>query len=360
MRILITGNMGYVGPVVVAHLRQRYPDAELIGFDSGLFADCLMTAGPLPETKLTAQYFGDVRNFPESLLTGLDAIVHLAAVSNDPIGNRFEAATDAINRGASVSLAAKAGAAGVRKFIFASSCSVYGSAGTEARREDDALNPLTAYARSKVSTEEALAQMELGDMTVTCLRFSTACGMSDRLRLDLVLNDFVACAVTGGEITVLSDGSPWRPLIDVRDMALAIEWAISRDPDNGGQILKINVGSDEGNHRVRDLATAVAARVPGTSVNINTAAPFDARSYRVDFSLYRKLAPHHQPRVSLQESIKAVLEGLQAIKFKDANFRKSPRVMRLAAVSELMDAGKIQPDLRWARLREEAPLQAVG
>jgi nucleoside-diphosphate-sugar epimerase len=360
MRILITGNMGYVGPVVVAHLRQRYPDAELIGFDSGLFAECLMTAGPLPETKLTAQYFGDIRDLPDSLLTGLDAIVHLAAVSNDPIGNRFEAATDAINRGASVSLAAKASAAGVRNFIFASSCSVYGSAGTEARREDDALNPLTAYARSKVSTEEALAQMLLGDMTVTCLRFSTACGMSDRLRLDLVLNDFVACALTSGEITVLSDGSPWRPLIDVRDMALAIEWAISRDPANGGQILKVNVGSDEGNHRVRDLATAVAALVPGTSVNINTAAPFDARSYRVDFSLYRKLAPHHQPRVRLQESIKAVLEGLRSIEFKDANFRKSRRVTRLAAISELIDGGKVQSDLRWTRRQAEVPFQATG
>jgi nucleoside-diphosphate-sugar epimerase len=360
MRILITGNMGYVGPVVVAHLRQRYPDAELIGFDTGLFANCLMTTGPLPETKLTAQYFGDVRDFPESLLTGADAVVHLAAVSNDPIGNRFEAATDAINRAASVRLAAKASRAGIRKFIFASSCSVYGSAGTEARREDDALNPLTAYARSKVSTEEALVQMELGDMAVTCLRFSTACGMSDRLRLDLVLNDFVACAVASGEITVLSDGSPWRPLIDVHDMALAIEWAIGRDPANGGRLLKINVGSDEGNHRVRDLATAVASLVPGTSVNINTAAPFDARSYRVDFSLYRKLAPHHQPRVSLQESITAVREGLQSIEFKDTNFRKSRRVMRLAAISDLIDGGSIQPDLRWTALREQATLQAVG
>jgi nucleoside-diphosphate-sugar epimerase len=350
MRILITGNMGYVGPVVAAHLRRRFPDAELLGFDSGLFADCLMTTGPLPETLLNTQYFGDVRDLPDSLLNGVDTVVHLAAVSNDPIGNRFENATDAINRSASIRLAARARAAGVAKFIFASSCSVYGLADGDARQESDALNPLTAYARSKVATEEALAQMDLGDMVATCLRFSTACGMSDRLRLDLVLNDFVACAVTTGAISVLSDGSPWRPLIDVRDMALAIEWAIHRPAELGGQVLHVNVGSDRGNHRVRDLAAAVALVIPGTSVSINTAAPFDARSYRVDFSLYKKLAPDFQPRISLHQSIIALYEGLRAIRFDDVNFRQSARTARLGAVSALIESGKISEDLRWLRV----------
>jgi len=348
VRILITGNMGYVGPVVVSHLRRRFPESELLGFDSGFFADCLMTNGPLPETLLNAQYFGDVRELSDDILRGLDAVVHLAAVSNDPIGNRFAVATDAINRAASVRLASRASAAGVRKFVVASSCSVYGAADDNPKREDDALNPLTVYARSKVSTEEALAQMNLGGMTATCLRFSTACGMSDRLRLDLVLNDFVACAVTCGEITVLSDGSPWRPLIDVHDMALAIEWALVRSADEGGQMLIVNVGSDRGNRRVRDLAAAVAALVPGTSVNINTAAPFDARSYRVDFSLFQHLAPNFQPRIGLEQSIVALLEGLRSIRFDDRNFRQSRRVMRLPAISALIDSGKITPDLRWS------------
>lgn len=357
MRILITGNMGYVGPVVVAHLRQQYPASELLGFDSGLFADCLMTHGPLPETLLSSQHFGDVRELPEALLQDVDAVVHLAAVSNDPIGNRFEAATDAINRAASVQLAARASAAGVKNFVFASSCSVYGFADGDARREGDALNPLTAYARSKVGTEEALTQMDLGEMVTTCLRFATACGMSDRLRLDLVLNDFVACAVTSGEITVLSDGSPWRPLIDVRDMALAIDWAIHRAPEQGGLLVRVNVGSDEGNHRIRDLAAAVAAVVPDTTVNINTAAPFDARSYRVDFGLFQQLAPQFQPRVSLEQSIRGLVSGLRAIDFDDVNFRESRRVMRLKAISELLSSGRVSPDLRWmrpnGRLREE-------
>jgi len=347
MRVLITGNMGYVGPVVVSHLRHRYPTSELIGYDSGLFANCLTTPGPLPETLLTSQHFGDVREIPVSLLQGVDAVVHLAAVSNDPIGNRFEAATDEINRAASVELASRASAAGVRNFVFASSCSVYGFAAGGARREGDALNPLTAYARSKVATEEALTQMDLGGMATTCLRFATACGMSDRLRLDLVLNDFVACAVTSGNITVLSDGSPWRPLIDVRDMALAIDWAINRTPEQGGQVLRLNVGSDDGNRQVRDLAAAVAAVVPGTAVSINTAAPFDSRSYRVDFGLFRDLAPQFQPRVSLQQSIEGLLSGLRAIDFNDVNFRDSHKVMRLKAISDLVSGGRISSDLRW-------------
>ena len=359
MRILITGNMGYVGPVVVSHLRRRYPDSELIGFDSGLFADCLMTNGPLPETLLNSQHFGDVREFPDGLLRDLDGVVHLAAVSNDPIGNRFETATDAINRAASIRLASRASAAGVRKFVFASSCSVYGAAEGDARREGDALNPLTAYARSKVASEDALAQMDLGDMTVTCLRFATACGMSDRLRLDLVLNDFVACALTSGAISVLSDGSPWRPLIDVQDMALAIEWALVRDVADGGRALRINVGSDSGNHRIKDLAASVAAAVAGTTVDINANAPFDARSYRVDFGLFRQLAPGFQPRVGLPETIGGVLEGLRSIHFKDMDFRQSRRVMRLKAVSGLLDSGQIDAGLRWNR-PSSAPLERFG
>src|SRR5262249_19781664 len=158
-----------------------------------------------------------------------------------------------------------------------------------------ALNPLTAYARSKIATEASLRQLDLAGMTTTSLRFATACGMSDRVRLDLVLNDFVACALTSGEISVLSDGTPWRPLINVRDMARAIEWAISRKAETGGQFLALNVGSDCWNYQVKDLAYAVADSVPGTKVSINTAAPPDGRSYKVDFGLFGELAPKHQP-----------------------------------------------------------------
>jgi nucleoside-diphosphate-sugar epimerase len=347
MRVLITGNMGYVGPVVVHHLRDRFPDAELIGYDSGLFAHCLTTPGPLPEARqLTLHHFGDVRELPEALLSGVDAVVHLAAISNDPIGNRFETVTDEVNRAASLRLATLARDAGVRSFVFASSCSVYGFAEGAARRETDPLNPLTAYARSKVATEDGLRQLDPGDMNVTCLRFATACGMSDRLRLDLVLNDFVACALSSGEITILSDGTPWRPLIDVRDMARAIEWAILRDASNGGRFLALNAGSNARNHRIRDLATAVAALVPGTSVSINPDAPPDARSYRVDFSLFRQLAPAHQPQMDLDASIDGLVKGLRAIGFADRDFRESARI-RLKTLSSLIAADFLCSGLRW-------------
>lgn len=346
MRILITGNMGYVGPVVVRHLRHRFPDAALLGFDSGLFAHCLTTPGPMPEVALDAQHFGDVRNMPAEVFEGVTAVVHLAAISNDPMGDRFEAATDAINRDASLRVAEQAHQAGVRAFVFASSCSVYGSAGSGARREGDALNPLTAYARSKIATEEGLRQRDLSGMTVTCLRFATACGMSDRLRLDLVLNDFAAGALASHEITVLSDGTPWRPLIDVRDMARAIEWAILREPGQGGPMLVVNAGSDAWNHQVRDLAEAVAQAVPGTRVSINTEAPPDLRSYRVDFSLFRSLAPEHQPAEDLVSSIGRVVGGLSAIGFQDRSYRESSAI-RLKVLAAHLDQGRLSPDLRW-------------
>lgn len=349
MRILVTGNMGYVGSVLVGYLRHAFPERKLIGFDSGLFANCLTTPHRAPETLLSAQYFGDVREFPAALLEGVDAVVHLAAISNDPIGNRFEAATEAINRGASLRLAAMAAAAGVRHFVFASSCSVYGAAPGDARCETDAVNPLTAYARSKIMTEQGLAQMDLNGMTATCLRFATACGMSDRLRLDLVLNDFVASALTIGGVKVLSDGTPWRPLIDVRDMARAIAWAITRDPAQGGPVLVVNVGSDERNHQVKDLAEAVAAAVPGTSVSINKAAQPDGRSYRVDFSLYRRLAPAHQPQERLQDSIAGLVKGMQDIGFADQDFRHTTKMIRLNALSALVGREEMGDDLRWRR-----------
>lgn len=348
MRIIVTGNLGYIGPVLVRHLRNRLGrSAELVGIDTGLFAHCL-TIPPnesLPEVALDVQHWRDVRDVPDELLRGADAVVHLAAISNDPMGNRFEAITDAVNHRASVDMARAAAAAGVKTFVFASSCSVYGfAADGRARTETDTLNPLTAYARSKIATEETLRQTDFGGLAVRCLRFATACGMSPRLRLDLVVNDFVACALASREITVLSDGTPWRPLIDVRDMARAIEWAVT-DSGHAGRFVAVNVGSDEWNHQVRDLARAVADAVPGTSVSINTAAPPDKRSYRVDFALWRKLAPRHQPQVTLADSIAALRDGLTAIGFADAGFRDS-RLIRLKVLDGLMAAGQLDTSLR--------------
>lgn len=347
MRVLITGNMGYVGPPLASLLRKKYPDAELIGYDAGFFGHALTGPAALPETALNQQVFGDVRAFDAALLQGVDAVVHLAAISNDPMGKEFEEVTTDVNRNASVSIAKLAAAAGVRNFVFASSCSMYGSAAGGPRKEDDPTNPLTAYAKSKIGTEDDLREADLGDMVFTSLRFATACGMSDRLRLDLVLNDFVACALTSGEITVLSDGTPWRPLIDVEDMGRAIDWAITRPADNGGQWLAVNAGRTENNYQVKGLAEAVQRHVEGTKVSINTDAPPDKRSYQVDFSLFESLAPDHLPQVDLDESIKRLVSGLSRMEFRDPDFRNSP-FMRLNMLRRHLAAGRLDQNLHWA------------
>lgn len=345
MKILVLGNMGYVGPAVIRELTARHPSAIVHGYDNAYFAHCLTNAHTLPEQRLTQQLFGDVRDLSEQALAGYDAVVQLAAVSNDPMGDRFAGVTEAINQDATISIAKAAARAGVRNFVFASSCSVYGVAEGGPRTEADPVAPMTAYARSKIGSEDALADID-GDMVITSLRFATACGMSDRLRLDLVLNDFVAGALSEGRITVLSDGSPWRPLIDVADMARAIDWAIQRSADNGGRILRVNTGSNERNHQVRDLAAAVAEALPGTEVSINTEAPVDSRSYQVDFSLFARLAPHHQPQMTLAKSIEQLVAGLKGMNFADTQFRTSPLV-RLRVLQGHIDSGRLSEDLRW-------------
>jgi nucleoside-diphosphate-sugar epimerase len=346
MRVLITGNMGYVGPVLTRFLKGSFPAAEIIGYDSGFFAHSLTAGEYLPEILLARQYFGDIRDFPAQLLDGVDSIVHLAAVSNDPMGKEFEFVTDEINRAASVRLAKLASRAGVKNFVFASSCSIYGHAETGARNETHPTQPLTAYARSKIGTEIDLADCDLNGMVFTSLRFATACGMSDRLRLDLVLNDFVACAVSTAIITVLSDGTPWRPLIDVQDMARAIAWAIERRSENGGPFLVVNAGRDENNYQVSDLAEAVRRHIPGTAVSVNKDALPDKRSYKVDFSLFRQLAPDYLPQVSLDESILDLKEGLARMKFVDAQFRNSSH-LRLNGLRQHIQAHRLGKDLRW-------------
>jgi len=347
MKILITGNMGYIGPVVCRHLREIFPDSYLIGYDAGYFAHCITGAKLLPETMLNEQHFGDVRDFPSHLLNGVDAVVELAAISNDPMGVRFESVTREINSISAVSIAEMALDYGVKSVVFASSCSIYGASDGASKKESDSLNPLTAYAISKVDAELKLLSLADTTNTITCLRFATACGMSPRLRLDLVLNDFVACAVTRNEITVLSDGTPWRPLIEVKDMARAIEWALVRDPFDAGHFVSVNVGSASWNYQVSELAYAVSRLVPGTKVSINANAPIDKRSYQVDFSLFQKIAPHHQPKFTLDEAIMELKSGLEEFKFINDDFRNS-ELMRLKVLERHINGKRLDENLRWA------------
>jgi nucleoside-diphosphate-sugar epimerase len=346
VKILVTGNMGYVGPSVVQRLRQSYPRTTLVGLDIGYFAHCLTNAEILPECRIDLQYFADIRRLPPQALSDVDAVVHLAAISNDPMGNTFEEATYSVNYHASVKLARAAKESGAKAFVFASSCSMYGLADDAPRTEASPLNPLTAYARSKAYTERELKKLADKSFRVTCLRFATACGMSERLRLDLVVNDFVACAVTSRQISILSDGTPWRPLIHVKDMARAIDWAIQREAPRGPEFLAVNVGSNSWNYQVRELAEGVAKVVGDVSISVSKDARRDDRSYRVDFSLYKRLAPEHQPEMDLLTAIKELKAGLDAMEFRDHNFRGS-KYMRLEVLRQLTEQGRLGKELEW-------------
>lgn len=344
MKILITGNLGYLGPTVCRHLHLVMPSAHLVGFDSGYFADCLtvpaLSAHEIPHE----QILGDMRALPSTLLDGFDAVIHLAAISNDPMGKTFERVTRDVNFVSSVELARQAKARGVSRFVFASSCSVYGLDDGTLKSESSALHPLTAYAQSKIDTEGELQGLAGPEFKVTALRFATACGFSARCRLDLVLNDFVASALSAGEISLLSDGTPWRPLIHVGDMARAMEWALTREA--GGDFLAINAGSAHWNYRIRDLAHCVATELGGLPVRFNSQAAPDKRSYRVDFSLFRSLAPQHQPQWDLRTAVNDLAAGLKPIVPNGFAFRQSPMI-RLQLLSELVSTGQLDADLFW-------------
>ncbi len=344
MKILITGNLGYVGPGLIKEIRKHHPEATLIGYDIGYFAKHITNITICPESFLNLQYYGDVRHFDENILTGVDTVISLAAISNDPIGNKFEQVTLDINFEANINIAKMAKKKGVRKFVFASSCSVYGAAEDAPRTETSTLNPLTAYARSKVMSEEKLSELADDNFQVTCLRFATACGMSERLRLDLVINDFVAGALTAKEITILSDGTPWRPLINVLDMARAIRWAFEREKDNGGNFVIVNTGSNEWNYQVKELALAIQKILPEINVSINEHAEPDKRSYRVNFDLFKSLAPNHQPQHDLNSSIQGLINGLKSINFTDDQYRKSV-LIRLNVINKLLNQGEMDSQL---------------
>lgn len=346
MKILIVGNLGYIGPSVVNQLRTTHPDAELIGFDIGYFAHCLTNANFLPEVKVDTQVFGDIRKFPEELLKGVDAIIDLAAISNDPMSFQFEEITLDINYRAAVKLAKLAKENGVKSFVYASSCSVYGLADDSDRKEGDKVNPLTAYARSKIMAEEELAPLASDDFIITCNRFATACGWTNRLRLDLVLNDFVAGALVNKEISILSDGTPWRPMINTKDMARALDWGITRKKDNGGNFLIVNTGSNEWNNRILALAKATESVIPGVKVSVNPDAPPDKRSYRANFDLFKSLAPNHQPKEDLISTVTDIKDNLVGMNFNDPDYRSS-QLIRLKVIDRLKAKGLLNDNLEW-------------
>ena len=344
-KLLITGNLGYIGPVVSAHFRKHGLCEQIVGMDRGFFEHLItVPATDMLNYAADLQIYADVRCPMPEMFTGVDTVIHLAALSNDPIGKEYEKITKEINADGTLKVAQMAKEQGVKHFVFASSCSVYGCAENIRRHEDSDLDPLTAYARSKVASEKGLKKLAADHFIVTCHRFGTACGMSPRLRLDLVLNDFVASIMTTGRIEILSDGSPWRPLIDVEDMARAMAWSSGRTCDVGGKYCVVNTGSNVWNYQIKDLAHAVKACFPQADIDINENADPDKRSYQVDFGLFEKLAPQHQPLISIKECIKRLRSGLKNVKFGDSDFRNS-ELIRLEAFRELREQGLIDAEL---------------
>jgi len=348
--ILITGFQGYVGSTLMRYLTEKYKNYNLIGYDNGYFSGDFISENIHGfrwnvDDLLNKKIYGDVRNFDESILVkhNIDTIIHLAAISNDPISNKFEEVTTDINCKATYNLIVKASKVGVKNFIFASSCSVYGFSEGGEVNEQSKINPLTPYAKSKNYVEGFLERNIdlLEDMKITCLRFATACGMSDRLRLDLVLNDFVASALTTGKIEIMSDGTPWRPLVDTQDMARAIDWAIHRD---GNNFEIVNVGSY--NYQVKELAEFVKEQLPETEITINPDAAPDKRSYKVNFDKFKQLAPDYFPKISVQETISNLIIGLKDCKFTDKDFRKG-HLIRLNKLNYLKETNQINDKLEW-------------
>ncbi|MCX8080682.1 MAG: SDR family oxidoreductase [Bacteroidia bacterium] len=344
MKIFIIGNLGYVGPILVNHLAslKKY---QLYGYDIGYFLGNEITKNYKSyDTYLYCQYFGDVRKFDPELLNDIDSVIYLAAISNDPMGKAFELPTYEINQNSAYRIACYAKERGVKRFLFASSCSVYGSADDSPRNENSELNPLTAYAKSKINAENLLKELADDNFQITCFRFATACGFSPRLRLDLVLNDFIVSAYVNKKIEILSNGKPWRPLIHVKDMSRAMEWGLIRKKEEGGNFLVCNTGSNEWNYQVLELAEAVRRFLPDTEISVNLDAPPDKRSYKVDFSLFKKLAGEYYPKVDLEQTIKEFLVNLENFEFNIKDFRNS-QFIRLNTLNMLIKNNQLNQNL---------------
>lgn len=332
-RVVVTGNEGYVGGVLVPVLQGR--GHEVSGIDSGLFADRL--AGPPPEVPTVHQ---DIRDVPGDVFAGVDAVVHLAALSNDPLGDLDPDWTREVNLAGTVRLAELARAAGVRRFVFASSCIMYGAADGATADERAALDPRTDYARSKVAAERALLELAGDGFSPVLLRNGTIYGAGPRPRLDTVFNDFVATAVTEGRVVVRGDGRQWRPVVDLRDVAAAFAAAVEA-PAEVVHAEAFNVGAEHLNQRILDLAGTAASLVAGASVEVRGEPSADRRSYRADFAKFGAAFPgltFRTVREGGADLARAFAAGLRGV--------DRGRFVRLRALRELLDSGRVDGTLR--------------
>jgi nucleoside-diphosphate-sugar epimerase len=340
VRVLVTGHHGYIGSVVAPTLRSA--GHEVVGLDVELYRGCDLYPAEPPGRELRV----DVRDVEPAHLEGVDAVVHLAALSNDPLGALDPALTMEVNLEGTVRLARAAREAGVRRFLFSSSCSMYGASGEGSVAETAPLQPLTAYAESKVRAEEALAELADDDFSPVFLRNATAYGASPRLRADLVLNNLVGWAFTTGRVRILSDGTPWRPLVHVEDIARVL-LPVLEAPREAVHAEAFNVGADEENHQVRDLADIVAQTVPGSTVEYAGSGDPDPRSYRVDFGKLRRAFPDFRTRWDARSGARELHDAYRAAGLELAVF-ESDRYTRLKRLQLLLERGELRPDLRRA------------
>jgi nucleoside-diphosphate-sugar epimerase len=345
MRVLVTGNLGYVGSVMTPMLRQA--GHEVWGCDVGFFEDCLF--GELGDPGVARQLTKDVRRLEEADLHGVDAVVHLAALSNDPTGELDPRLTHEINFEGTMRVARLAKQAGASRFLFASSCSIYGQGGEALLTEDSPMTPLTAYAVSKVRAEAALRELADDRFSPISLRNATAYGFSPRPRFDVVVNNLTGWAVTTGEVRLMSDGRAWRPLVHVEDMSRAFVVALAA-PRELVHDQAFNVGREADNRRIRDLAEAVARIVPDCRVTIAEGASTDARNYNVSFDKLRRVLPEFGAAWDVERGIHQLRDafvggGLTLERFEGREF------IRLGQLQHLMGAGLVDRDLMWTATR---------
>jgi nucleoside-diphosphate-sugar epimerase len=341
MHILVTGHDGYLGAVMVPRLLAA--GHSVVGLDSGLFEECSLPGVDLAPRIPTLG--SDLRDLEPGALRALDAVIHLAALSNDPLGALDETLTTEINYTASLRLAELAKAAGVRRFLFSSSCSTYGAAGDAMLDESAPFHPVTAYAREKVRLEQGLSSLADDDFSPVYLRNATAYGLSPRHRLDLVLNNLVAWAVTTGKVLLLSDGTPWRPLVHVEDIAGAF-LSVLHAAREVIHDQAFNVGRSEHNYRIRELGEIVVATVPGAVLEIAPGAGPDRRSYRVDFGKLARTFPDWQPQWDARRSARRMYEAYRRARLERADLEASPYV-RLKHLEALRASGRLDERLRW-------------